>query len=98
MLDASYEVRAAAGKIYVDTAVMNSLQKAVGSQGHFLYFPRTRERSEHYRAMAGYLRGGSCSSSAAVNQRLGCLRQNIAHHHRVAGLLDISSNGAADGA
>jgi hypothetical protein len=48
--------------------------------------------------MPGYLGGGSCRLSSSVDQWLRCLPQNIAHHHRIAGLLDISGNGAAYGA
>ncbi len=76
---------------------MNSLQKAVGPERHFLHFPWTWEGGEHYAAMPCYLRGRSCELRSSFNQRVRCLRSNVADHHGIAGLLNIPGNGPAYG-
>ena len=48
-------------------------------------------------ALAGYLRGRSCELRSSFNQRVRCLRSNVADHHGIAGLLNIPGNGPAYG-
>src|SRR4029077_2106102 len=87
-LDAPYEVRAAARKINIDTAVVNSLQKAVGPKRYFLHFSWTREGGEHHLAMPGDLGGRWRNLSSSRCQWLDCFPSDVVDHQGVAGFLN----------
>src|SRR4030095_6014987 len=56
VFNASNKIRGAAGKIDVETALMDALQKPHGAKSDLLDFQRTWKGSEHYPAMPGNVR------------------------------------------
>src|SRR6266550_8403208 len=97
-LDTTYQVRAATRKIDIDAASVNFFDKTLGAERHLFHFRRTRERAEHHPAMPRDFGGRFCELCSCLNQRLGCLRPDVAAHHGMTGLLNIFSNRATDGA
>jgi hypothetical protein len=95
--NAPYEIGIAAGKINIETALVNSLQKSVEPKGHFLHLRWTWEGSEHYPAVPSYLGGGSCALRSSVYQWLNCLRSDVMDHHGITGLPNIPGNRPAYG-